>query len=96
MQHERREITRAPEADLVHVVTDGLDTVVPMQENDEAVPACPECAGGLSFDGFFLCSRDEDGKRVCRVLWNCTADHRWWGWADRPGEPLEIFPYDKP
>lgn len=46
----------------------------------------------MRFGGFVLCGREDDGKRVCRSVWKCAGRHTWWGWADRPDEPLEICP----
>jgi hypothetical protein len=40
-----------------------------------------------------LSKRDEDGKRVCRGVWQCMERHLWWNWSDRPDEPLEVCPY---
>ncbi len=40
-----------------------------------------------------LSRREEDGVRVCRAAWQCERRHLWWGWSDRPGEPLEVCPY---
>ncbi|RAJ42420.1 hypothetical protein K353_02775 [Kitasatospora sp. SolWspMP-SS2h] len=40
-----------------------------------------------------LSEREEDGKRVCRAVWQCGDRHLWWGWSDRPEEPLETCPY---
>ncbi|THC47886.1 hypothetical protein E7X58_26520 [Streptomyces sp. A1499] len=42
--------------------------------------------------GLVLSKREDDGRRAWRTLWRCTAQHVWWGWPDRPGEPLEVCP----
>ncbi|MFD9982516.1 dehydrogenase [Streptomyces massasporeus] len=53
------------------------------------VPVCPECGQPMTSGGLVLSERVDDGQRACRSLWRCTDRHLWWGWADRPDEPLE-------
>ncbi|MFF3464888.1 dehydrogenase [Streptomyces sp. NPDC001984] len=55
-------------------------------------PACPECGQPMKSGGFVLSEREDDGRRTCRSLWKCVDRHVWWGWADRPDEPLEVCP----
>ena len=59
----------------------------------ESVPTCPECGGPLKAGAMALCHRDEDNRRVCRMVWGCSGRHVWWKWADRPADPLELCPY---
>ncbi|MGW3592487.1 dehydrogenase [Streptomyces fungicidicus] len=59
----------------------------------ESVPTCPECGGPLKAGAMALCHRDEDDRRVCRMVWGCSGRHVWWKWADRPADPLELCPY---
>ncbi|MDX3381148.1 hypothetical protein PV682_06740 [Streptomyces niveiscabiei] len=40
-----------------------------------------------------LSRREEDGRRVCRVVWGCPHRHVWWAWSDRPAAELEICPH---
>jgi hypothetical protein len=40
-----------------------------------------------------LSKREEDGQRVCRVLFGCIDRHVWWRWADRPADELEPCPH---
>jgi hypothetical protein len=47
----------------------------------------------VTFTALVLAHREEDGKRVCRGVWQCADRHLWWSWADRPGDPLEPCPY---
>ncbi|MFF9098349.1 dehydrogenase [Streptomyces sp. NPDC014802] len=61
----------------------------------DEVPACPDCSQPMRFGGFVLCKREDDGRRTCRALWRCAGWHVWWGWADRPDEPLEVCPLPK-
>ncbi|CAG6392669.1 dehydrogenase [Streptomyces cocklensis] len=56
-------------------------------------PRCPSCDGPVTFTALVLAHREEDGKRVCRGVWQCADRHLWWSWADRPGDPLEPCPY---
>lgn len=42
--------------------------------------------------GFVLSKWEEDARRTRRALWRCAGRHVWWGWADRPDEPLEVCP----
>lgn len=53
---------------------------------DEA--RCPSCDQRLTVTAMLLCRREDDGKRVCRIVWRCGAGHRWWIWSDRPGAEL--------
>lgn len=53
---------------------------------------CPECRQPLKSGGLVLSKCKDDGRRTCRSLWRCASGHVWWGWADRPDEPLEICP----
>jgi tRNA(Ile2) C34 agmatinyltransferase TiaS len=55
-------------------------------------PACPECGRPMKPGGFVLARREDDGRRACRSLLKCVDRHVWWSWADRPDEPLEIYP----
>lgn len=55
-------------------------------------PACPECGRSMESGGPVLSRREDDGRRACRSLWRCDGPHVWWGWADRPDEPLEVCP----
>ncbi|WP_079078635.1 dehydrogenase [Streptomyces sp. DSM 15324] len=55
-------------------------------------PACPDCGLPMESGGLVLSGRDDDGRRACRSLWRCAGRHVWWGWADRPEEPLEVCP----
>ncbi|MFI1506862.1 dehydrogenase [Streptomyces sp. NPDC020597] len=55
-------------------------------------PACPGCGQPMKFGGLVLSKREDDGRRTCRSLWRCAGRHVWWGWADRPEEPLEPCP----
>ncbi|RST03400.1 dehydrogenase [Streptomyces sp. WAC07149] len=55
-------------------------------------PVCPDCGRGMTFGGFVLCGREDDGKPTCRGLWKCPGRHVGWNWADRPEEPLEVCP----
>ncbi|WP_328494723.1 dehydrogenase [Streptomyces sp. NBC_00414] len=59
----------------------------------EARPLCPECGGQLKAGGMVLCKREDDGRRVCRLLWKCVGRHVWWTWSDRPGDELEPCPH---
>ncbi|MEV6649098.1 dehydrogenase [Streptomyces sp. NPDC051219] len=61
--------------------------------SSESPPACPECDQPMKSGGFVLCGREDDGKRICRMLWRCPKRHLWWKWADRPEDPLELCPY---
>ncbi|WP_329121318.1 dehydrogenase [Streptomyces sp. NBC_01465] len=56
-------------------------------------PTCPECGRPMTFAGFLLSLREDDGKRACRGGWKCGAGHVWWNWADRPDEPVERCPH---
>jgi hypothetical protein len=56
------------------------------------VPVCPECERPMESRGFVSSRREDDGRRTCRTLWRCAGRHVWWGWADRPDEPLEACP----
>lgn len=47
----------------------------------------------MTFAGFLLSLREDDGKRACRGGWKCGAGHVWWNWADRPDEPVERCPH---
>ncbi|ARP74214.1 dehydrogenase [Streptomyces pluripotens] len=55
-------------------------------------PVCPECDQPMKPGGLVLSRREDDGRRVCRSLLRCGCGHAWWGWADRPDEPLEVCP----
>ncbi|MFF9359883.1 dehydrogenase [Streptomyces griseoluteus] len=55
-------------------------------------PTCPECGRLMKSGGLVLSERVDDGQRTCRSLWRCADRHVWWGWADRPDEPLESCP----
>ncbi len=55
-------------------------------------PTCSDCGQPMKSGGFVLSEREDDGRRICRVLWRCAGRHVWWRWADRPGEPLEVCP----
>lgn len=55
-------------------------------------PACPECGQPMESGGFVLSRREDDARRACRSLWRCADRHVWWGWADRPEEPLNVCP----
>ncbi|POX57442.1 dehydrogenase [Streptomyces sp. Ru62] len=55
-------------------------------------PTCPECVESMRFGGFVLVKREDDGRRICRVLWWCTGRHVWWRRGDRQEEPLEACP----
>ncbi|MFF0293779.1 dehydrogenase [Kitasatospora sp. NPDC004614] len=61
--------------------------------SEENRPSCPECDRPLSCGAMVLFEREDDGKRTCRGVWECDQRHVWWGWLDRPGEPLEACPY---
>ncbi|MFE4416024.1 dehydrogenase [Streptomyces sp. NPDC056821] len=55
-------------------------------------PVCSECGQPMKPGGFVLCEQEDDGQRTCRSLWKCAGRHVWWGWTDRPDEPLEVCP----
>ncbi|MDX3071109.1 dehydrogenase [Streptomyces sp. NPDC088354] len=56
-------------------------------------PVCPRCGGRLVAGAMALCHREEDDRRICRIVWGCANRHVWWKWADRPSAPLEPCPY---
>ncbi|MEU6158262.1 hypothetical protein [Streptomyces sp. NPDC047130] len=58
----------------------------------DTAPDCPSCGQVMTSDGMLLAFREDDGKRVCRVLWRCGDGHQWRGWSDRPDEALEPSP----
>ncbi|HEY8984578.1 MAG TPA: dehydrogenase [Streptomyces sp.] len=62
-------------------------------EANSAAPGCPSCGQAMNCTAMVLARREDDGKRVCRGVWQCAGQHLWWGWSDRPGEELEICPY---
>jgi hypothetical protein len=59
--------------------------------SDDA-PARPQGSQPLESGGLILSWPDGDGRRTCRSLWRCAGRHTWWQWADRPEEPLEVYP----
>lgn len=65
---------------------------VKVRDVTEEAPACPECGHPMKSGGLVLSRREDDRRRVCRALWRCRNRHLWWGWADRPDEPLETCP----
>ncbi|KOU57225.1 dehydrogenase [Streptomyces sp. MMG1533] len=62
-------------------------------EAGPADPACPDCDGPLTSGGMLLARREEDSRRVCRVVLRCAGRHVWWRWSDRPEGALERCPY---
>ncbi|MER5479487.1 dehydrogenase [Streptomyces sp. NPDC002734] len=64
-------------------------------EANRAEPVCPTCGGPMTCTAMVLARREEDGKRVCRGVWQCADRHLWWKWSDRPGDQLETCPYPR-
>ncbi|WP_214320397.1 hypothetical protein [Nonomuraea sediminis] len=81
----------SPSAALAHLSWCRGDLLL-MTEPGEGPPHCPSCDQHLSFGGFYMMLREDDGTRTCRGRWTCPGDHHWWSWADRPDDPLEPFP----
>ncbi|MBP5940103.1 dehydrogenase [Streptomyces sp. LBUM 1476] len=59
----------------------------------ESTPPCPQCGAPMKAGAMVLCRREEDGHRVCRVVWGCSGRHVWWTWSDRPAAELEVCPH---
>ncbi|MEI5009189.1 dehydrogenase [Streptomyces sp. PmtA] len=56
-------------------------------------PVCHECGLPITSGGLVLSLREDDDRRTCRMLWRCGGRHVWWGWTDRPDEPVEPCPF---
>lgn len=69
----------------------GLDNL-----SNVSIPAaspCPACGGPLTSGGMVLSKREDDGQRVCRMLFRCVDRHVWWRWADQSADELEPCPH---
>lgn len=55
----------------------------------ESVLIRPQCDGPLKAGAMVLCRREEDGRRVCWVVWGCSRRHVWW----KSTAPLDVCPY---
>ncbi|MCD0482600.1 dehydrogenase [Streptacidiphilus sp. ASG 303] len=62
-------------------------------EATSTAPGCPSCGRSMTGTAMVLARREEDGRRVCRGVWQCSDRHLWWRWSDRPDEPWEVCPH---